>query len=212
MTPIRKRDRATTKSVLWAVAAVFLLALCARTVFLSVQGVKLAPDTADYIRLAENMRAHGAFSLDVGAPFTPSIRRAPLYPAFLAAFIGSDGVSVAWAVAAQVGMDAAVAVLVLLLAQAVLSLRWAVAAGLAYAIYPGAVYSPTHMVSEPLFTALTVAGTLLVLYGLLRDRLALTTVAGVMLGLATLCRPIALPLPFLLVGVALFVAPRLPRR
>lgn len=212
MTVIENRTRATTKSLLWAIAAVFLLALCARVAFLSVRGVKFTPDTADYIRLAENLRAHGAFSLDKGAPFTPSIRRAPLYSAFLAAFIWSGGVSVPWAVAAQIGMDAAVAVLVLLLAHAALSVRWALAAALAYAIHPGAVYLSTYMISEPLFTALTVAGALLVLYGLLRDRLALTIFGGVAFGLATLCRPISLPLPFLLVAAGLFVAPRLPRR
>jgi 4-amino-4-deoxy-L-arabinose transferase-like glycosyltransferase len=203
---------APAKSLLLAAAAVFLLALGVRIAFAAARGVKLTPDSADYVRLAENLRAHGAYSLDPSEPFTPSIRRAPLYSFFLAPLVGAEGVSVNRAAAAQTVIDAAVAVLALLLAHAALSLRWAAAAGVAYAIHPGAIYFSTNILSEPLFTALNVAGALLLLYGLSRDRPALSALGGVAFGLATLCRPISLPLPLLLVGVSLFVAPRLPRR
>lgn len=203
--------RSTTKSLVWAITAVFVLSLGARVIYLATNGVIYPPDSTDYIRLAENIRTHRAYSLDVEEPFVPSIRRAPLYPVFLMVFIRKGGFSGSAVAATQAILDAGVAVLVLLLANAALNLRWATATGLAYAVHPGAIYFSTVVLSETLFTALLALGLFLALKGLLRDRLVLTILAGVAFGLATLCRPISLPLPFLLVGVALFVAPGLTR-
>ncbi len=203
--------RSTTRSLLWVIAAVFLLALGARVAYLAVNGIVRPPDSVDYIRLAENVRTQGVFSLDVGEPLIPSIRRAPFYPVFLMTFIWSEGVSTKAAVATQVILDAGVAVLVLLLANMALNLRWAATAGLAYAIHPGAIYFSTALLSETLFTALSATGLFLVLKGLFRDRLALTGLAGATFGLATLCRPIALPFAFIIAGISVLIL-RIPRR
>src|SRR5688572_27515863 len=193
-------------------AVVFVLAFGVRMGFLAVRGVTTAPDSTDYVRLAQNLRAHGAFSLDAGPELMPTIRRAPLYPFFLAAFVRSGQVSLGAVATVQAILDAGVAVLILLLTSAALNLRWAFVAGLAYAFHPGAIYISTTILSEPLFTALSLIGVSLAFYGLLRNRLALTALGGFAFGMATLCRPIALPLPFLLVGVSLLVAKHLPRR
>jgi 4-amino-4-deoxy-L-arabinose transferase-like glycosyltransferase len=191
-------------------AAVFLLAVCARVAFFAARGVTTAPDSVDYARLAENLRAHGAFSLDTDLPLMPTIRRAPLYPVFLAAFVSSGSVSLVAATVAQAIIDAGVAVLIILLASAIVNLRWAVISGLVYALYPGSIYFTTTILSETLFTALLTVGVVLVLYGFRSNRLTLTALPGVAFGLAILCRPIAFPLPFLLIGVSLF-ATRQPR-
>lgn len=104
---------------------------------------------------------------------------------------------------AQVLLDSGTAALVFLFVSMVLSLRWATAAGLSYAVFPAAIYYSTNILSESLFTFLLVGGVVAVAIGFRRDRLLLTALGGALLAFATLTRPIALPLPFLFAGVSL---------
>jgi hypothetical protein len=191
------------RPLLTCAVAVFLVAAGVRITFLALRGPVLTPDSVDYVRLASNIRAHGAFSLDLEPPFSPTIRRAPLYPALLAILPVSIGKLPIWASGFQLLLDSGVAVMVLLVASASLSLRWATGAGIAYAVFPGAIYFSTNVLSEPLFTFFLVGGVLAAVNGLRSGRGKLTAVGGILLGLATLCRPVALPLPVLLVGVCL---------
>src|SRR5438128_1958796 len=94
---------------------IFLVALGARLAFLWWRGPINAPDSISYMRLARNLLNHGAFSFEVDPPYTPTIRRPPLYPAFLAG-LGWCGLISPWAVAAsQVVLDAFVAVWIFIL-------------------------------------------------------------------------------------------------
>lgn len=204
--PTRITEPAPIRSLFVVGAAVFLIALSARVAFLETNGVQLTPDSADYILLAKNLRAHGAFSLEAEPPLTPTIRRAPLYPVFLAAFVRPGGISINGVVAAQIIMDAAVAVFVFLLVFMIIpSVRWAVGAGLTYALYPGAIYVTPSILSEPSFTFFLVAGVLSVVIAFQQDAPKWSAVGGILLGLAALCRTIALPLPFLFSAVLILI-------
>jgi 4-amino-4-deoxy-L-arabinose transferase-like glycosyltransferase len=201
-----------TKSLIWAMVAVFATAFCVRIVFVALRGVKVAPDTADYTRLAENIRAHGAFSLEAGPEFTPSIRRAPLYPVFLAGFVHSGNVSQSAVAVTQIILDAGIAAVIVLLVTSLATVRWALIAGAVYALHPGAIYFSTAIITEPLFTPLSVASTVLLIYGLRSNRAVLTTLAGAAFGLATLCRPVVFLLPFLLLAIWLLFSTQRPRK
>lgn len=202
---------ANERRVLYAMLFVFLLAFTARLAFFYQRGPVFTFDSGEYVCLAQNIRAHGAFSLDNAAPFSATIRRAPLYPVFLTPFLSSAGLATSAVAFVQATMDSLVAMMVMQLAMFVASFRWAALAGVFYALHPGAIYFPTAILSEPLFTALIVLGTLAVVCGWRKDQLLLSALAGLAFGLATICRPISLPLPFLLVVVSFF-GPRVSRR
>ncbi len=195
----------TKRDLLFYAVVVFLVAAGARFTFLALRGPTISPDSADFLLLAENIRVHGAYSLETAPPFTPSIRRAPIYAFFLAALPVAKGNRAVAAAVLQVLLDSAVAVMVLLLAMQSSGLRWrwSIAAGFAYAIFPGAIYASTTVLTEPLFTALVVGGVLAAVIGFSKDRLRLTALAAVLLALAALCRPIALPIPVIFAGIYL---------
>lgn len=184
----------------WRTAAiVFLVALTARLAFLAWRGPQTSPDTITYLRLAENLVAHRAFSFEAQPPFTPTIRRAPLYPAFLAILGAVGGLSAPVVAVLQSILDACVAVAVLALARAS---GGRPVAGFVYALHPGAICLACSLQSETLFTAVLMGAVVLIVAGLRRDSLALTSLGGGGLGLAVLCRPIAALLPLALaVGV-----------
>lgn len=182
---------------------VFMLGFVVRILFLAWRGPDMSFDSSEYLTLAHNILNHGAFSLELAAPFTPSIRRAPLYPAFLAMLSWLRLLSPSFIVIVQAVLDAAVAAMIVVIARVVLPLKWAMAAAVAYAIHPGAIYTASTVLSEPLFTFLQCGSLLLLVLALKTNRLLLSVCSGVLMGLAVLCRPIALLLPFILCGILL---------
>ncbi len=141
-------------------------------------------DSVQYRTLAENIRAHRSFSPDSHAPFRPSIRRAPVYPLFLA-LVGDRGRL--W----QSILDSLVPALICLILNGRVRLRWIAAAGMIYALHPGAIFYTNAILSESLFTFLFTVAVAVLLFGIRRNQLSWTAAAGVLMGLAALCRPIA---------------------
>jgi 4-amino-4-deoxy-L-arabinose transferase-like glycosyltransferase len=191
-------DRIPLGTALRAAAAIFLVALCMRGGYFAVRGVSIDYDSTAYLTIARNIATYGAYSLAEAPPLAPTIRRAPVYPAMLAV-IGATDVGTAWrAVLVQLILDALSAAGLVLLACHTVPLRWAVGAGAVYALHPGAIDMSTHVLTEPLFTFLS----LLVAFGLahgIRDRrLLYTALGGLALGVSILCRPIGIPLVVLL--------------
>jgi len=198
---IENRDSQT--SPIPNLLGVFMLGFVVRLLFLAWRGPVMSFDSSEYLTLAHNILNHGAFSLDLAAPFTPSIRRAPLYPVFLAMLSWSGLLSPVFVTIAQAILDAAVAAMIVVIARVVLPLKWAMAAAVAYAIHPGAIYAASTVLSEPLFTFLQCGSLMLLVLALQTNRLLLSVCSGVLMGLAVLCRPIAQLLPFLLCGILL---------
>src|SRR5437899_1514214 len=77
---------------------------------------------------------------------------------------------------------------------------WAVAAALAYALHPGPIAAASVVLSETLFATVLVAAVAALAIGVSRDRLVLTSLGGVCVGLAALCRPVALLLPLVFIA------------
>ena len=157
-----------------------------------------APDSADYLVLAKNLAAGGPFSRDPRPPFRPEILRTPVYPSFLA---GLDRLGLALPAAGVLaGVLLSCLAIVLVFAGAGkwgLSRRGSAAAAFFVALDLGAAAYANFLLSESLFVVL-----LLLAFGRLgrgvSDRPAGAVPAGLLLGLAILCRPIALGLPFAL--------------
>jgi 4-amino-4-deoxy-L-arabinose transferase-like glycosyltransferase len=184
-------------------AAIFALALGARLAFLAWDGVRLEPDSQEYFLLARNLREHGVYSLSTSPPYEPSIRRPPLYPAFLGAFGWTHLSSSTPVAAAQCALDALTAAVLLGLARMVVSRGFALGTAVLYALHPGPISYCSTIVSEPLFTLLLTCAALVLAVGLTRHREGFTALGFAGVGLAGLCRAIALPLPFVFAGLLL---------
>ena len=144
--------------------------------------VRLAPDSAQYLQLASNIRAHAAFSFNTAPPLIPAIRRAPMYPIFLTLFGAVPRL-------AQSVLDALAAAMVCFLGG-----RRAWWAGALYALHPGALYFVNAILSECLFTFLMTATVVLLVVALRRDDWRWAIAAGIAGALTILCRQIAAPI------------------
>jgi len=193
--PIRARLRDLDGRFLVALLTVTLVALASRLTYLSIRSPTDGPDSHQYKTIAENIRAHHSFSLDSSAPFGPTIRRAPLYPLFLALAGGSEtSTSGDRARIWQCVLDSLVAAMVCVILHGLVRLRWSVAAGMTYAFHPAAMLYASSILSESLFTFLATLAVAALLFGARRDRLSWTFAAGLLFGSAALARPIAAPL------------------
>ncbi len=157
-------------------------------------------DTREYQVLAANIREHASFSLDTGAADSPTTRRGPTYPLFVAVFGNATRF-------VQCALDAAVAAMICLIAGLRVRTRWAVAAGLLYAVHPGAVAYANALLIESVLTFLMTATVVMLVIAARRDAAGWAVGAGALFALATLCR--AVVAPFLLVTVVLLKPRRL---
>ena len=128
----------------------------------------------------------------------PNAYVSPGYPMFLTvlyALLGWEGRSpldaVRWV---QVLLGALTVGLVFLVARRACGERAALAAGLVAALYPSLVFLPLYVLTETLFLFLTVLFTWLLFNALDAPHWARWALAGGVLGLATLVRPVAAPI------------------
>ena len=170
--------------------AVFILALMIRFAFLAIAGPHSAPDSSEYETLGHNIAAGNGFSLSTAAPFIPSVRRPPAYPALLALLSGRGPVDPYAVASVQIFLDSAVAVAILLLTTAIPMRSVRIAAAIIYALHPAAVAAASTLLTETLFTFLLACAALLVLAARNRDRPALSILAGAVMGISVLCRPL----------------------
>src|SRR2546421_12829134 len=87
---IVSRNRTLDARLLAVLLSVTIIALAVRLTYIAAVSPTEGPDSAQYRTIAENIRAHHSFSLDSRPPLRPTIRRAPLYPLFLA-LVGGSG-------------------------------------------------------------------------------------------------------------------------
>jgi 4-amino-4-deoxy-L-arabinose transferase-like glycosyltransferase len=149
---------------------------------------------ADVETLQPYLQAFYGFTLPVDQVPVEGYRtvfRAPGYPFFLAGVYGASGLTDRFAAARliQALMGASLAPLTALLALRLgLVRRIALLAGGIVAVYPILVFYPLALASENLFILLLLAGTILLLEAIERERTATAVGAGLLLGLATLTR------------------------
>ncbi len=146
------------------------------------------PDSTEYVTLASNLLDGHGFSQATRPPFAPDVRRTPVYPATLAAVFVVAGRSPRMGALANLAL-----VCVTLVVVALCMRRWgaraaAWACGWLAVDLTSLVYHQL-VLTETLFALLVISVVALLT---LRARHRSTAVlSGVLLGVATLCRPIA---------------------
>jgi len=169
-------------------------------------------DARDYMRAAQSLLHHGTYPREASLSFF----RPPLYPLLIAAiwWIGPDG-SVAAIKLVQAALFGVTCWLLYRIALEVTGNRSLAAAGaLLYAINPFALLQTADVQTETFHTTLVAAGVLLVTMTLYRTGRATPAAigAGLAFGLASLCRPTALPVGLALAACVLVRRDRFVRR
>jgi hypothetical protein len=179
--------------------AVLTLTVVVRSGVLAARCSALRADPDGYRSLAVTLLDHGVFgdvqaaSPDAAPAIRPTAYRPPLYPLVLAA-VGVGNLVSPWAVALlhlTLGVVTVVAVVLLAEQWKLGNSRW-LAAGLV-ACDPILLQQSTVVMTETLATALTVAALLLLTRMHQTRRVGVAVGAGVLVALASLCRPTFLP-------------------
>lgn len=177
--------RSLPRPLLWAVLLGLTLRLGAA---LAASDAPPAGDAKEYAAIARNLAERGEFAYEPGRP---TAIRPPLYPAFLAVFARACPRSWSCARAAQAALDASTILLVYVFGLGAFGRpREALAGAFLYAVHPVFVAYTTQIVTETLFLWLWMAG-LCLLARTVRPGSThrLAAAAGLVLGLAILCRP-----------------------
>jgi 4-amino-4-deoxy-L-arabinose transferase-like glycosyltransferase len=166
-------------------------------------------DARDYQHLAVNLAEHGVYSSSRQPPLEPNTFRVPLYSFYLSVVYRLFGPRPHLAILAQLLMGALTCVVVCRLGTRLFDRRAGIAAGAIFAFDYSAVLFSNRLYADTMFTLLIVLAVLAVARFVEADgNLGHVTAAGVVLGLATLCRPVSLFLPIVLVLVIGLVAAR----
>lgn len=168
-------------------------------------------DPQEYMQYARNLAEHGSFSNTPEPPLYRSAVRTPVYPLMIAAALkltANEDAAIRLVLWLQMLMGAATAVLASLAAwQLLRDSRWALAAGYAAGLEPNSIFYGHLVWTESLFTFLFFSSVLLLVSYFQSDspRLKFLPLAGVMLGISTLCRPVGHYIALLLVPLFLLL-------
>jgi len=166
-------------------------------------------DAPDYINPSYNMLEGHGFSQQVEEPYTADTRRTPAYPVFLV--MGMTISSSNWLAVVtffQIIINLATILLLYLLALRFVSERLAFWSACFLGLSLGHICYSVLIMSDVLFAF----AIMLVVYLLFKYRdepsWKMAVLIGLILGIATLIRPVALPLPLLLSPFIIFAAPK----
>lgn len=158
----------------------------------------LKADSEAYLALAKNLLAHGVFSVDAAAPFSPQTLRTPGYPVFLLPFAALFGAPALPTALAQALLGAFTVVFFWRWLERTWGPRPAAAAALVLAWDPVSLFHTPLLLTETLFV-------FLVVWALERSDAALADgspgkagAAGLLWSLSALVRPISFYLPLFL--------------
>ena len=156
-----------------------------------------SPDDREYIPIANHL--HASYLTGSGHFFDLGLRRPPLYPLFLRAVFDVFGRHYAPVVIIQLGLSVATVALAYWLACLLLPRRLALLAAFLLAADPASIVFANQMMTETLFAFLLTLALALAVVAMRREKTILAAVAGLLLGLAVLTRPVAFYLPLVLV-------------
>ncbi len=202
--PAEAMDRVRRHTTAIDIVLIALVAIAAALPFLRGHAEAISPDSRSYIVPAENLLAgRGLRGKGAAATFTESIPgyprtpgpetlRPPVYPALIAFFLAA-GSGLRGVIVFQELLNLAVAIaLYLLLLHATRSRGIALVAALLCAWFPHAAQVAGEILSETLFTALLLAAIIATDLAIHEESVPLMTTAGLLVGLATMTRPIAI--------------------
>jgi len=172
-----------------AVLAVAVCALLIRVAFVVTMADSLNADPDAYRRIAENLRQTGVY----GSTSSPTAFRPPLYPVLLAGLAVNGEVAPSAVGGLHVLCGVATVMLTFLLAYQRQLGRWAFVAAALVAIDPILLNQSTLVMTETLATLIAAAGLLALSWWSARPSFSRAVLAGVVFGLACLCRPTFIP-------------------
>lgn len=182
----------------WLALGVAALAALVRAAFTFRAPVFLEGDSQSYLL--------PAWDLINGGDFAPELRRAPGYPLFTGLVFAAFGSQLEVLAVVQHGLGVAASVLTYALARRWLSWQTSLIAALLVALSGPIIIYEHYVMSEALFGVLLTGAILVLVTAIQRDRLPLFALAGALLGLAALCRPVAQVLIVLVpLGIAAFL-------
>lgn len=158
-------------------------------------------DDRDYLGVAAHL--HAGYIAKSGRWLDVGLRRPPIYPLFIRAIYDTFGTHYAAVVAAQIVLSVATVLLTYWFAAHQVSRSVALGAAALVAIDPASVVFSNQMLTETLFAFLLVLALGLILIGVREESLLPLVLAGLVLGVATLTRPVAEYLPLILVATLL---------
>ena len=190
--------------------AVALLALIVRLVYFLIvrHGALIEHDSSDFIRLTAQL-AHGRYSVPgaFSGGFPLDLNRPPGYPAFLLAANGGGHVSAQRTALVQVFLGAAFAGGLTYVVGRWLDPLTGLVAGVMMALDWSTLINTPLVLTDVMFAMLYACGLALFAVALLRQRWSYGLPAGLVLGVATLVKPIGL-FGLLVVAIAVLFRPR----
>lgn len=166
-------------------------------------------DDRDYLGIAHHL--HASYLSSAGRWFDLGLRRTPVYPLFLRGVFDVFGSHYVAVVAVQLVFSVATVALTYWLGSLILPRRYALIAAAALAIDPASIVFSNQMLSETVFALLLTAALALTVLARRQSSLGVACLAGVLLGVAILTRPVAQYLPLVL-ALAVAAAPAVLRR
>lgn len=178
-------------------AGLILLCLAVRLAFIAPLDSKLLQgDEYTYDSIAYDLIHGNGYSLHHHARRLTAIRP-PIYPFYLAFVYSVFGYSLFIGRLAQSLLEILTCLLLFVLARKLSDKFWVWALTLlGYAVNPVAVVSSAYMFSVPLFVLLFTLSMLALIWCYERRSVSLYALAGLVNGLATLCRPTSVAFPF----------------
>lgn len=182
---------------------IFLFSFCIRIIWLVFlfnhpERAFSNPDAWGYQHLAESLLESNSF---------PSVFRTPIYPFFIASIYSIFGKFPQAVLISQYLLDSTTAMfVVIIILRMFKNIKYSYTGGILYAVNPLAICYSNMILTETLFTfilAIAIYSFILFLQDSKRKRLLFSSL---MLGIATLCRPISLYLPLFLLPFV-FIGP-----
>lgn len=204
-----------------SLAILLCLALGVRLLYQheSVVNKPLRADAGKYFRAAYNLRVFGIHSEEKRRPNSepPQSRTdlSPAYPLFLTLFLDAKTTAEfeERVLIVQAILGTLTTACTFLLARVALGLPWAILAGVLTAVSPHLIAMDGYLLTESLFTFVTVLGALILALSWRAGWASLTLLASLLLAVSARVRAVGYALPFFLATVFLFDAhaPRLSR-
>ena len=190
MAKLRTMDKTKT--------CLFIIISCAFIVRMSLVLTSPLPefrDAAEYDRIAWNLVNSNGYSMDKHPPYTPTARRGPTYPLFLAGIYLLFGRNYTVVRVIQAIVSSMTCLVGYLIARDIFGKKIGLISALIMALFPPLMYYDGHILTETLFTFMLAVTVLLVVKGLEHRSTVMYSIAGMFLGMTALCRPTALLFP-----------------
>jgi hypothetical protein len=173
----------SSHSTLLLLCTVIVVALGLRLAFTFRSPVFVTKDSLEYVQ--------PGYGLVFGQGFELAQRRTPMYPAFIAGVMALAGQDLSAIVFFQHLLGAATAAMVFGIGFLTAGPVIATAVGLLFALSSPQLIYEHYVITEPVFTFLLVASVLTMILAVRRDRWTWYALAGLLIGLAALTRPVA---------------------